>query len=55
MNGEAYTGQYVRGKKCGKGRSISSQGSVYEGGFSDDKRHGAGTFRLITGKYYFYK
>ena len=50
--GDVYEGQYVCGVKCGKGRSITANGSEYVGRFSNDKRHGHGIFRLSNGAVY---
>lgn len=41
-NGELYDGKGWNGKRDGKGKYIYLDGSVYEGAWEKDKRHGLG-------------
>ena len=42
---EKYEGDWINGKKCGNGTETWADGSVYEGTFESDQRHGRGIFR----------
>ena len=42
-NKVVYEGDYVEGKKHGKGIEINILGEKYEGEFQNDKKHGSGT------------
>jgi hypothetical protein len=42
---EKYEGDWKDGKKCGRGTETWADGSVYEGTFESDQRHGRGIFR----------
>lgn len=42
---EKYEGDWKDGKKCGRGTETWADGSVYEGTFESDQRHGRGVFR----------
>ena len=46
MNGETYTGHFLKNKKHGKGKLTCSDGSVYDGEFKADLKHGKGKFIL---------
>lgn len=37
-------GEFVNGTKCGKGRIVYGDGSVYAGQFQNDIPHGIGDF-----------
>ena len=41
-DGEVYEGQYLMGKKCGRGRETYPSGEVYEGSFVNDIKNGKG-------------
>ena len=52
-SGNVYEGDVVDGKKHGKGKIKSSNGTThYEGDFADDKKHGKGTFTSSSGDVY---
>lgn len=38
-NGDIYVGSYSQDKKCGYGRYVWSNGSVYEGFFKNDLKY----------------
>jgi hypothetical protein len=42
---DKYEGEWVLGKKEGKGRYTSASGDLYEGEFREGKRHGVGMYR----------
>lgn len=45
-----YIGDFVDGKRCGKGKEISTKGTSYEGEFKDDFKHGNGIEILVKKK-----
>ena len=51
-SGVVYEGEYLAGKKHGKGKSTHPNGNVYEGGWRNDKRHGEGTYTFDSGEMY---
>jgi len=44
-----YVGDFLYGLKNGNGVFVLANGSIYEGGFSDDKFHGRGMFKYSNG------
>lgn len=52
MNGAVYEGQYVEGKKCGKGKLTYPDKSVYDGEWAEDVQEGQGTFVYASGDVY---
>ena len=46
--GHAYTGEWKRGKKFGRGKCEYASGEVYDGDWKDDKKHGRGLFRPVS-------
>ena len=41
-NGDTYDGEYLKGKRNGKGRYTYSNGDKYEGEFRENRKHGIG-------------
>ena len=40
--GTRYTGQWVDGRRCGRGTLLYPDGTSYDGGWRDDRKHGSG-------------
>lgn len=52
-NGDKYTGNFIDKLKDGKGVYTSAKdGSVYDGFWLQDKKHGKGKHTLKNGEYY---
>ena len=52
-NGDFYRGEWVMGKKQGRGLQIYQEGGVqYEGEWLNDKQHGNGKLLESNGSYY---
>ena len=51
-NGERYEGDFVNGKRHGRGRMEYANGDVYEGEYNMGKRHGQGTMTYAAGSSY---
>ena len=52
-NGDCYIGQYLNGKRHGKGTLYNKNGKViYEGEFVNDKEEGKGKYIYENGNYY---
>lgn len=47
-NGDTYDGEFVNGKRQGRGVYTSAGGHKYEGEWHDDQRHGFGIFTFTT-------
>jgi hypothetical protein len=51
-NGGSYEGDYINGKKTGKGIHTWKNGNIYEGKFFHDKLTGKGIFKWVSGAIY---
>jgi hypothetical protein len=47
-----YEGEWMAGKRHGKGKERLATGELYEGKFKDDKMHGNGEFKWRNGELY---
>jgi hypothetical protein len=50
--GDVYEGEWMNGKRNGKGTYTSDNGDVLEGEWKDDKKHGKGKLTLANGDVY---
>lgn len=51
-NDDKYVGDFLNGKRTGRGTLTYANGSIYVGDFFDDQPHGQGTYTLPTGESY---
>jgi len=47
--GDTYEGQWIKGIREGKGKFIWKDGKVYDGDYSNNKKHGFGTLTMYAG------
>lgn len=48
-NGDQYEGEFVDGKKEGKGKWTDRENNTYEGDWVKDKKHGHGVYKTVEG------
>lgn len=51
-DGAKYEGEWVSGKRSGRGKMVYVSGEVYQGDWVDDKRSGLGVLTLTDGNHY---
>jgi hypothetical protein len=52
QDGSTYEGEFVHGKKSGKGRIVFSNLDYYDGDWADDLFHGLGDYVSEDGAFY---